>query len=57
LAMVWVVDNGTTDMTSVSETTDATVMVGMGPSYKTTGGEAGEGNTTLLGADVAAGIR
>ncbi|KAH9318251.1 hypothetical protein KI387_020020, partial [Taxus chinensis] len=55
--MAWVVDEGTTDMTGASDTADAMVMAGMGPSCETTGGEAGEGNTALLGADADAGIR
>ncbi|KAH9291631.1 hypothetical protein KI387_043180, partial [Taxus chinensis] len=53
-AMVWVVDEGTTDTTCAREIADTVVMAGMGTSCETTGGEVGEGNAALLGADAIA---
>ncbi|KAH9312052.1 hypothetical protein KI387_027087, partial [Taxus chinensis] len=51
------VDEGEIDTTGATDTADVMLMVGMGPSYETTRGEAGEGITALLGDDVEEGIR
>ncbi|KAH9308793.1 hypothetical protein KI387_036704, partial [Taxus chinensis] len=55
--MVWVVEEGTTYTTGVTDTTDVMVITGMGPNFETTGGKVGEGNTTLVEDDVEVGIR
>ncbi|KAH9303426.1 hypothetical protein KI387_015009, partial [Taxus chinensis] len=55
--MVWVVNEGTKDTTGVTDTADAVVIAGMGPSCETIGGKVGEGNAILVGTDVEVGIR
>ncbi|KAH9313210.1 hypothetical protein KI387_028245, partial [Taxus chinensis] len=40
--MVWVVNEGTTDITGLTDTVDVVVIVGMGPSCETTGGKTDE---------------